>query len=121
MWLDHRSNRIYGKDFRTCSETQQKQLLDEIAYPDDAKPEVAQGVSFFTYLRNLVLTGYYTSEMGIRDLGYKGNTPTLWDGVPDEVLQKHNLAYEPDWLAKCIDHEKRYEIAEWDEDGRLIN
>ena len=121
MWLDHRSLSKFNTAFTECNADQQKQILDEIAYPDLATPEVAQGVTFFNRMRNLVLTGYYTSQMGIKDLGYQGNTPNVWDGVPEAVLAKHGLAYDPAWLAKCVDQEKRDVVAEWDEDRNLIN
>lgn len=121
MWLDHYATKRFNQVFITCSPSQQKELLDEIAYPDDAAPDVRQGVVFFNRMRNLVLTGYYTTRMGINDLGYQGNTPNSWDGVPADVLAKHGLAYDPVWLAKCIDQEKRAVVAEWDEEGRLVN
>jgi hypothetical protein len=121
MWLDHRAAGHFEKSFVDCSQDQQKQLLDEIAYPEDAAPEVAQGVIFFNRMRNLVLTGYYTTRMGIDDLGYQGNVPNVWDGVPEEILSKHGMAYDPAWLAKCVDQEKRNVVAEWDEKGNLIS
>lgn len=121
MWLDHRSMTLFNQAFVDCSTDQQKQMLDEIAWPENATPEVAQGVTFFKRIRNLVLTGYYTTRMGIDDLGYKGNIATVWDGVPDDVLAKHGLAYDPAWIAKCIDQEKRAVVAEWDAEGNLIN
>lgn len=120
MWLDHQTLNRYNNSFADCSTDLQKQLLDEIAYPDEASPEVEQGVSFFKRMRNLVLTGYYTTRMGIDDLGYKGNTPNVWDGVPESVLVKHGLKYDPAWLAKCVDQDKRAVIAEWDAEGNLI-
>jgi len=121
MWLDHEATKQLGQVFITCTTVEQKELLDEIAYPDDASPESGQGVKFFNLMRNLVLTGYYTTRMGIDDLGYIGNTPNTWDGIPDEVLAKHGLSYEQAWLSKCIDQEKRAVVAEWDEEGNLIN
>ena len=121
MWLDHRALNTYDISFAECNENQQKQMLDEIAYPEEASPEVEAGVKFFTRMRNLVLTGYYTTRMGIDDLGYQGNTPNVWDGVPDHVLAKHGLKYDEAWLAKCVDQEKRTVIAEWDVDGNLIS
>jgi len=121
MWLDHRATKKFDQVFIKCNVDQQKELLDEIAYPDAASPDVQQGVSFFNRMRNLVLTGYYTTRMGIDDLGYQGNTPNNWDGVPADVLAKHGLAYDPAWLAKCIDQEKRGVVAEWDEKGNLVN
>ena len=59
--------------------------------------------------------------MGIDDLGYKGNMPNVWDGVPQDVLDEHGLAYDPAWLAKCVDQSKRSELAKWDDDGNLIS
>ncbi|MEM7467206.1 MAG: gluconate 2-dehydrogenase subunit 3 family protein, partial [Pseudomonadota bacterium] len=62
MWLNHRASKKFDNVFTECSEAQQKELLDEIAYPDKASPEVEQGVAFFNRMRNLTLTGYYTSK-----------------------------------------------------------
>ncbi len=70
MWLDNRTNKLFGKEFEVCTVGQQKSILDEIAYPDKTVPELKQGEKFFTLMRNLTLTGYYTTKMGIDDLGY---------------------------------------------------
>ena len=122
MWLDHKCNTEFGTEFKNTIEPQQKEILDIIAYPDPEIPDNEQPleVQFFSLMRNLTLTGYYTSKVGIEDLGYKGNMPNVWDGVPDDVLKQHGIAYEEEWLAKCIDQSKRGIIAEWDEDGNLI-
>ena len=121
MWLDQLSNRLNNLVFVSCSQQQQKEILDMIAYPDKAEPTMLQGVNFFSLLRNLTLTGFYTTRMGFENLGYKGNQPNVWDGVPEDILQKHGLSYEPEWLEKCIDQEKRMDIASWDENGNLIS
>ncbi|SNZ02047.1 gluconate 2-dehydrogenase subunit 3 family protein [Flagellimonas pacifica] len=122
MWLDHKSNTDYNVMFMSASEEQQKTILDTIAYPDPAVPAEEQPleVQFFTLMRNLTLTGYYTTKMGIKDLGYKGNMPNVWDGIPEDVLAQHNVAYDDEWLAKCVDQSKRGIIAEWDENGNLL-
>src|SRR6476469_7581865 len=52
-WLDLQSIRLFGKSFAEASHDQQIQLVDEIAYPEKAKPEFKQGVSFFNLMRNL--------------------------------------------------------------------
>ena len=45
------------------------------------------GVTFFNSFRNLVATGFFSSKMGVDDLGYVGNTYVPeWTGCPDEVL-----------------------------------
>jgi len=122
MWLDAEANKRFNTVFKNCNNQQQLQIVDDIAYPDPEgkKPDMAYGIRFFRLMTNLTLTGYYTSEMGIKDLGYVGNTPNIWDGVPEEVLKEHGLAYDEAWLAKCVDQSKREVIAEWDEDMNLI-
>ncbi len=121
MWLDNKSNKQFNKEFKTCSNEQQISIIDEIAYPGKASPEVEQGAKFFSLMRNLTLTGYYTTKMGLEDLGYQGNVANVWDGVPEEVLEKHGLVYDEEWLAKCIDQSKRGDVAQWDDNGNLIN
>jgi len=119
-WLDNYSNAKFNMEFKKLSNEQQREICDAIAYPGKTAPENLAGEKFFTRMRNLTLTGYYTSEMGIKDLGYKGNMPNVWDGVPKDVLDKHNVAYEQEWLDKCIDQTKRGQLAQWDEDGNMI-
>ena len=122
MWLNGEANRRFNTVFKDCTNEQQIQIVEDIAYPDpeDKKPDMAYGIKFFDLMRNLTMTGYYTTKMGIDDLGYKGNFPNVWDGVPEEVLQDHEVEYEPEWLAKCVDQSKRNETAEWDDNGNLL-
>lgn len=120
MWLNGHCNSKYNTVFVNCTENQQKEVLDKIAFPDPKAEEQVQEVQFFSLMRNLVMTGYFTSEVGIKELDYKGNTPNNWDGVPQDVLDEHGLSYDPEWLAKCVNHETRGDIAQWDENGNLI-
>src|SRR5579863_5735400 len=62
------------------------EMVDAIAWPKRSKPEMAQGVAFFSLMRNLTATGFYTSEIGVKDVGYIGNAPNVYNGVPEEVL-----------------------------------
>ncbi len=123
MWLDAYSNKQFGLEFKVLEMDQQYEILETIAYPDlqVSENERPLEVRFFSLIRNLTLTGYFTSETGIKDLGYKGNMPNVWDGVPQEVLDQHGMAYEPTWLSKCIDQSTRATIAQWDEEGNLLN
>jgi hypothetical protein len=120
MWLDNHTNKTYGNDFINCSEDQQLQVLDQIAYPDADASEQKQEVKFFSLVRNLVMTGYFTSEAGIKELGYQGNQPNVWDGVPEDVLKDHGMSYDKSWLPKFVDQSKRNDQAQWDEEGNLI-
>ena len=101
-WLDLHSYKKHQKAFTECTHQEQIGIVDEIAYPAKAKPEVAQGVSFFNKIRDLVTTGFYTAEIGVKDLGYMGNVPNIWAGVPDDVLKQHGLAYTEKELKECI-------------------
>ncbi len=93
-WLDIQCMKRFSKDFASCTADQQIEIVDEIAFPEKAKPEYAQGVAFFNTLRDLTACGFFTSEIGIKDLGYAGNKPNQWDGVPQDVLDKYNLQYD---------------------------
>ena len=86
---------------------QQIEMVDMIAYPKKAKPEMSQGVEFFKLMRNLTASGFYTSEIGVKDIGYAGNSPTQWNGVPDEVLKQYNLAYTEKELKECVSFDKK--------------
>ena len=101
-WLDLHSYKKHTKAFTECSGKEQIGIVDEIAYPEKAAPALAQGVSFFNKIRDLVTTGFYTAEIGVKDLGYMGNVPNRWEGVPDEVLKQHGFAYTEKELKECI-------------------
>ena len=101
-WLDMQCLNRYKNSFADCDQKQQMEMVDEIAWPKKAKPEMHQGVKFFNLMRDLVSTGFYTSEMGVKDVGYVGNTPNQWNGVPADVLKQYGLAYTPKELKECI-------------------
>lgn len=121
MWLNGYCNSNYQMVFAQCTEDQQKEVLDRIAYPDPETEEQVQEVQFFSLMRNLVLTGYFTSEVGIKELDYRGNTSNVWDGVPQEVLDDHGLSYDPEWIAKCLKPNQRDVQAVWDDEGNIIS
>lgn len=105
-WLDLHCYKLYEKAFVNLSAAQQITVVDSIAYPEKAAKELAQGVSFFNLMRDLVTTGFYTTEIGIKDLGYVGNAPNQWNGVPDEVLKQYKLAYTEKELKECLSFDK---------------
>ena len=82
-WLDRESTHRFSKPFREVTAGEQAAILDDIAYPARARPEMAVGVEFFNRVRDLVLSGFYSSKEGVKDLGYIGNTfVTEWKGCP---------------------------------------
>jgi outer membrane murein-binding lipoprotein Lpp len=101
-WLDMQCLKKYEKAFTDCSQSQKMEMVDAIAWPQKAKPEMSQGVKFFNLMRNLTATGFFTSAIGVKDLGYMGNVPNQWNGVPDDVLKQYNIAYTEKELKECI-------------------
>lgn len=101
-WLDIQMARLYGKAFKDCTGQEQLAMADALAYPNKAKPGMQQGVKFFTLMRNLTASGFYSSEIGMKDIGYAGNRPNQWNGVPDDVLKQYNIAYTEKELKECI-------------------
>src|SRR5579872_6031864 len=75
-WLDSRCNDFYGKVYLECEPAQRKEMLDTIAYRENARksPALGPGVRFFSLLRDLTTDGFFTSEIGIKYLEYVGNT-----------------------------------------------
>jgi hypothetical protein len=104
-WLDLHSHRRFNQSFKSISAEQRISIVDEIAYPKKAKPEMAQGVAFFNLMRNLTSTGFYTSQMGVKDLGYVGNAPNRWNGVPADVLAQYGVAYSEKEEKECVKYE----------------
>jgi gluconate 2-dehydrogenase gamma chain len=96
MWLDSESKKQKGRRFIELLSNERIQLIDQIAYPEEAKPSMSQGVTFFNLMRDLTVTGFFTSEIGVRDLDYKGNVPNVWEGVPQDILKEYNVSYT-DW------------------------
>lgn len=90
-WLDVQCQKRYGDLFVHCSQQQQLAMVDDIAYPNKVKPELKQGAAFFSLLRNLTASGFFTTEMGVKDIGYVGNRPGVWNGVPEDILREHGF------------------------------
>ncbi len=93
-WLDREArNRFSVRDFRRLTSVQRKQILDAIAWPRRAKPEHSHGVTFFNSFRDLTASGFWSSQIGVKDLGYLGNIFVAeWKGCPPDVLQRLGVA-----------------------------
>jgi len=84
-WLDATCKTRYGKAYLECAQAQQKEILDLIAFRKNADTDesLKDAVEFFNLLRSMTADGFFTSKIGIKYLGYKGNTfLTHFDGCP---------------------------------------
>jgi hypothetical protein len=120
-WLDMHCMKRFEKAFKDCTAAQQIEVVDDIAYPEisfkdekgnivkrgKVKPGMQQGVAFFSLMRNLTATGFYTSEIGVNDIGYAGNKANQWNGVPEDVLKQYKLAYTEKELKECVSFDNK--------------
>lgn len=84
-WLESTCTTRYGKTYVECPPEQQKQMLDLIAYRKNAEQDATliPAIEFFSLLRKMTADGFFTSKIGIKYLGYKGNTYlTQFPGCP---------------------------------------
>jgi hypothetical protein len=94
-WLDTECRTRFGADFTKCTDTQRKQVLDDISWPERAKPELSHGVAFFNSFRDLTASGFFSSQMGWKDVRYIGNVfNPNWNGCPTEVLHQLGVSYD---------------------------
>lgn len=104
QWLDQQCLGRYKNVFSNCTNAQKIEMVDAIAYPKKAKPAMQPGVKFFNLMRNLTATGFYTSEIGVKDVGYIGNQPNAWNGVPEEVLKQYGVSYTEKEMRECASY-----------------
>jgi hypothetical protein len=93
-WLDVLAYDTYHKNFANCSDAERRAMLDQIAWPAKAKPEMRAGVQFFNSMRDFTASGFFSSEMGVKDIGYIGNTWVMeWKGCPKPALDHLGVRY----------------------------
>jgi hypothetical protein len=85
-WLDQYMIHKHGTDFLSSKPAEQTALLDLAYGTRGGAPEVAGGAQFFTWARNMVVDAYYTSPIGVKDIGYLGNTARSSFSVPQEAV-----------------------------------
>jgi hypothetical protein len=70
-WMDARSRALAGKEVVSATSAQQTDLLTRLS--SAGSREERAGIDFFTAIKSMTITGYYTSEIGLRqELGDDG-------------------------------------------------
>jgi gluconate 2-dehydrogenase gamma chain len=99
-WLDTECRRRFTRAYADCDEGERHQVLDDIAFPEKARPEMRYGAEFFIGMRNFTASGFYSSKMGYEDLRYMGNTFNPgYNGCPEAALARLGVSYA-EWDAR---------------------
>ncbi len=93
-WIDAQSSSRFGKPFADATRSQRESILNDIAWPARAPASMADGVSFFNRFRDLTSSGFWSSQVGVKDLKYQGNLFVPgWNGCPPAALKKLGVTY----------------------------
>jgi hypothetical protein len=92
-WMEDEARRRFGNGFAAVTDLQRARIADDICSASKAKPAFAAAAKFFAKFRDLTAGGFYTTPIGMKDIGYVGNVPLeRFDGPPIEALKKAGLA-----------------------------
>jgi hypothetical protein len=85
-WLDATMKARGAADFVSATPAQQTELLDLIAYRRNQSPALAPGIEFFNWVRRMTVDAFYTSEIGFKDVDYRGNSAMASYPSPDKAI-----------------------------------
>jgi hypothetical protein len=108
-WLDATMRDRYGKELVDAEEKEQTGMLDALVREERAigsrqtgsgdgpysefrdyqawdRPTMGAGVEFFDWVRKMSVDAYYTSPIGLKDVGYVGNGAYSEYTVPEEAI-----------------------------------
>jgi gluconate 2-dehydrogenase gamma chain len=80
-WINARTRSEFGQEFMDCTPEQQNTLMEELAYKAKFKPTTESGRAFFQMMRDYTVVGYYTTEIGLKSIGYPG-LRVVWPKMP---------------------------------------
>jgi hypothetical protein len=94
-WMDGEARHRFQASFVDATDAQRRQILDDIAWPAKARPEMSHGVAFFNRIRDYTASGFFSTAAGWRDVRYIGNVFNPgWDGCPPAALNKLGVTYD---------------------------
>jgi hypothetical protein len=93
-WLDARMRARCGAGFASAPVAEQTALLDVIAWRKNASTEWNAGIEFFAWVRNMTVDAYYTSPIGVKEIGFMGNGAMAEFSVPKAAVE-HALKRSP--------------------------
>ena len=81
-WMEAHVRRLHGQPFRECSEEQQTEMLEPLAYKDRSRQGEEDGRAFFKLIRQYTVAGFYTTRTGLEQLDFKG-LQVFWKEKPE--------------------------------------
>lgn len=104
-WLQARARLLHGRAFQELGVAEQIGFLERLAYPAEYRRGEEEGRRFFQLIREYTVMGFYTSRIGLEQLGYPGlRTYVESPGCPDpsDPLHRHRRGTEvkPDRAAR---------------------
>jgi hypothetical protein len=92
-WIEAEAQGRFGQAFTAITEKQRAAIADDICSQEKAAPNAATAARFFAKFRDLTAGGFYTTPVGMKDIGYVGNVQLeKFEGPPAAVLKKVGLA-----------------------------
>lgn len=93
-WLDAESTQRFGKAFALAGDAQRREIFDLVAFKNKVATGYEKPAAFFVRLRALMLAGFYSLPEGMKDIGYRGNQPSVgpYPGPPADALAHLNAA-----------------------------
>ena len=71
-WLNAHSQKTLGKEFLMLNADQQRVLLEPLSYKKKVQTGEEPGRKFFSLVREYTVMGFYTSEIGLKELDFPG-------------------------------------------------
>ena len=89
-WVDAATRRTRDRTFVDASAAQQTALLDGLVAAERGEPSspaLQEGLGFFNWVRRMTVDAYYTSPIGIADVGFQGNRVLGAYSTPREAVE----------------------------------
>jgi gluconate 2-dehydrogenase subunit 3-like protein len=71
-WIDAHARYLFGRRFLEITPEQQTEMLTHLAYKDRHRAGEEDGRNFFQLIREYTVIGFYTSRVGLEEIGYPG-------------------------------------------------
>jgi len=71
-WIDAHARYLFGRRFLEITPEQQTEMLTHLAYKNRHRSAEEDGRNFFHLIREYTVIGFYTSRVGLEEIGYPG-------------------------------------------------